>query len=74
MLSHHELATLLRLRDTEPRQAELDPEVLALSRYELVEIRRLDKVATLKLTSRGRELVRRLGMDTAETVDHTDVQ
>ena len=62
MLTHHELATLLRLRDAERRLEELDPEVLALSRYELVEIsRRSDgNVSTLKLTGRGRELARRL--------------
>jgi hypothetical protein len=62
MLTHHELATLLRLRDAERRLEELDPEVLALSRYELVEIsRRGDgNASTLKLTGRGRELARRL--------------
>ena len=63
MLSHHELATLLRLRDTEPRLEELDPEVLALSRYDLVEIGRHNDVSTLKLTRRGHEVVRRLRMD-----------
>jgi len=66
MLSHHELSTLLRLRDTEPRLDELDPEVLALSRYELVEIGRHNDVSTLKLTRRGRELVRRLRMDASD--------
>jgi hypothetical protein len=63
MLTHHELATLLRLRDAERCLEELDPEVLALSRYELVEISRQDDgdSSTLKLTGRGRELARRLG-------------
>ncbi|CAD6530925.1 hypothetical protein [Paraburkholderia metrosideri] len=63
MLTHHELATLLRLRDAERRLEELDPEVLALSRYELVEISRRDDddMSTLKLTGLGRELARRLG-------------
>jgi hypothetical protein len=62
MLTHHELATLLRLRDAERRLEELDPEVLALSRYDLVEIspRNDSNVSTLKLTGRGRELARRL--------------
>lgn len=62
MLTHHELATLLRLRDAERRLEELDAEVLALSRYDLVEIsRRGDSdISTLKLTGRGRELARRL--------------
>jgi hypothetical protein len=62
MLTHHELATLLRLRDAERCFEELDPEVLAWSRYELVEISRRDDgdISTLKLTRRGRELARRL--------------
>jgi hypothetical protein len=62
MLTHHELATLLRLRGAERRLEELDPEVLALSRYELVEIFQPgdSSVSTLKLTGRGRELARRL--------------
>lgn len=62
MLTHHELAALLRLRNAERRLEELDPEVLALSRYELVEISRRDDgdISTLKLTGRGRELARRL--------------
>ena len=66
MLSHHELATLLRLRSTERRPEAIDPDVLALSRYELVEIDRREEgvtlggTSTLRLTSRGRELVRRL--------------
>jgi hypothetical protein len=62
MLTHHELATLLRLRDAERCLEELDPEVLALSRYQLVEIsqRNGGDISTLKLTGRGRELARRL--------------
>ncbi len=63
MLSHHELSTRLRLRDAEARLEEPDPEVLALRRYELVEIGRRDNVPTLRLTHRDRELARRLGMD-----------
>jgi hypothetical protein len=62
MLTHHEVATLLRLSDAERRLQELDAEVLALSRYELVEIAWRDDgdISTLKLTGRGRELARRL--------------
>jgi hypothetical protein len=62
MLTHHELATLLRLRDAERCLHELDPEVLALSRYKLVEIFRRDDgvISTFKLTGRARELARRL--------------
>ncbi|MEM5453281.1 MULTISPECIES: hypothetical protein [Paraburkholderia] len=66
MLSHHELATLLRLADTERRPEAIDPDVLALSRYDLIEIDRREEgvivggTSTLRLTSRGRELVRRL--------------
>ncbi|CAB3807401.1 hypothetical protein LMG28614_06587 [Paraburkholderia ultramafica] len=65
MLTHHEVATLLRLRDAERRLQELDPEVLALSRYELVEIAWHDDgdISTLKLTGRGRELARRLSRE-----------
>ncbi|HEY4298761.1 MAG TPA: hypothetical protein VGM85_19980 [Paraburkholderia sp.] len=67
MLTHHEVATLLRLSDAERRLQELDAEVLALSRYELVEIAWRDDgvISTLKLTGRGRELARRLGADGA---------
>ncbi|MFM0220765.1 hypothetical protein [Paraburkholderia dipogonis] len=66
MLSHHELATLLRLAGTGRRPEAIDPEVLALSRYDLIEIDRREEgvivggTSTLRLTSRGRELVRRL--------------
>jgi hypothetical protein len=62
MLTHHELATLLRLRDAERCLEELDPKVLALSRYQLVEISLRDDsdISILKLTGRGRELARRL--------------
>lgn len=68
MLTHHELATLLRLRNAERCLQELDPEVLALSRYELVEIlRRGDgDISTLKLTGRGRELARRLSGESGD--------
>lgn len=60
MLTHHEVATLLRLSDAERHLQELDAEVLALSRYELVEIAWCDDgdISTLKLTGRGRELAR----------------
>lgn len=61
MLSHHELATLMLLRDTEKRLEPLDPDVLALRRYELVEVRqRHPHEMTLQLTRQGRELLARL--------------
>lgn len=61
MLSHHELATLMLLRDTEKRLEPLDPDVLALRRYALVEVRqRQPHETTLQLTRQGRELLARL--------------
>jgi hypothetical protein len=43
MLSHHELATLMLLRDTGRHMEEFDPDVLALRHYELVEVRTQDR-------------------------------
>jgi hypothetical protein len=64
MLSHHELATLMRLQDTPRSVAERDPDVLALRRYQLVEIREQGREgATLTLTRRGRALLARLHPD-----------
>ena len=64
MLSHHELATLMLLRDTGRHLEELDPDVLALRHYELVEVRTHDRHgSTLQLTRRGRELLQRLHRD-----------
>lgn len=61
MLSHHELATLMLLRDTGRHLEERDPDVLALRHYQLVEVRQHDRQdATLQLTRRGRELLQRL--------------
>ena len=61
MLSHHELATLMLLRDTEKHLEPLDPDVLALRRYELVEVQqRHPHERTLQLTRQGRELLARL--------------
>ncbi|CAE6809950.1 hypothetical protein [Paraburkholderia haematera] len=61
MLSHHELATLMLLGDTGKRLEALDPDVLALRRYELVEIRQRDpQGSTLQLTRQGRALLERL--------------
>ncbi|SDG66332.1 hypothetical protein [Paraburkholderia phenazinium] len=64
MLSHHELATLMLLRDTGRHLEERDPDVLALRRYELVEVRSHDRQGlTVQLTRRGRELLQRLHLD-----------
>lgn len=61
MLSHHELATLMLLGDTDKRLEAFDPDVLALRRYELVELRQCDPHgSTLQLTRQGRELLERL--------------
>jgi hypothetical protein len=61
MLSHHELATLMLLGDTDKRLEALDPDVLALRRYELVELRQRDPHgSTPHLTRQGRELLDRL--------------
>ncbi|MFM0199168.1 hypothetical protein PQR53_04720 [Paraburkholderia fungorum] len=61
MLSHHELATLMLLGDTDRRLEAFDPDVLALRRYELVELRQRDPHgSTLQLTRQGRELLDRL--------------
>ncbi|HEY2000611.1 hypothetical protein [Paraburkholderia sp.] len=65
MLSHHELATLMLLRDTGRHLEEFDPDVLALRHYELVEVRQHDRQGRmLQLTRRGRELLQRLYPDT----------
>jgi hypothetical protein len=64
MLSHHELATLMLFRETGRHLQELDPDVLALRQYELVEVRSRDPHgSTLQLTRRGRELLQRLHLD-----------
>lgn len=66
MLSHHELATLLLLRDTNLRFEEFDSDMLALCRYELVEVRGRDPRGSMfELTTRGRDLLRRLRLDGA---------
>jgi len=60
MLSHHELATLLLIRDANAPMQTLDSDFLALHRYRLVEMDEAGGDATLRLTHRGRELLRRL--------------
>lgn len=50
MLSHHELATLMLLRDTGRHLEERDPDVLALRHYQLIEVRQHERQgATLQL-------------------------
>ena len=66
MLSPHELATLMLLNGRERRIESLDPDVLALRHYELVEVRELrGGSASLQLSARGRDLLKRLGMNDA---------
>ncbi len=62
MLSHHELAALLLLRDTARPVETLDGDFLALRRYRLVEVDDdEDGAAALRLTERGEALLERLG-------------
>jgi hypothetical protein len=65
MLSPHELATLMLLNGSERRIESLDPDVLALRHYELVEVHHRGGVAALQISARGRDLLKRLGMDAA---------
>jgi hypothetical protein len=66
MLSPHELATLMLLNSHERRIESLDPDVLALRHYELVEVREMHGGdAALQISARGRDLLKRLGMDAA---------
>ena len=66
MLSPHELATLMLLNGNDRRIESLEPDVLALRHYELVEVHELrGGMAALQISARGRDLLRRLGMDTA---------
>jgi len=63
MLSHHELATLLLIRDANAPIQTLDSDFLALQRYRLVEMDEAGSDPTLRLTTRGHELLRRLTHD-----------
>ena len=63
MLSHHELATLLLIRDANAPIQTLDSYFLALQRHRLVEMDEAGGDPTLRLTTRGRELLRRLTHD-----------
>lgn len=63
MLSHHELAALMLIRDAQTPIQTLDSDFLALQHYELVEMDEGDGDAALRLTSRGHELLKRLGCD-----------
>jgi hypothetical protein len=66
MLSPHELATLMLLNGSERRIESLDPDVLALRHYELVEVQELrGGMAALQISARGRALLKRLGRETA---------
>jgi hypothetical protein len=66
MLSPHELATLMLLNGNERRIESLDPDVLALRHYKLVEVRESHGGDTaLQISARGRDLLKRLGMDAA---------
>jgi hypothetical protein len=60
MLSHHELAALLLIRDANAPIQTLDSDFLALQRYQLVEMDERDGDAALRLTTRGHDLLNRL--------------
>jgi hypothetical protein len=63
MLSHHELAALLLIRDADTPIQALDSDCLALQRYKLVEMDVQEGDPALRLTARGRELLKRLTFD-----------
>ncbi|TAM05286.1 MAG: hypothetical protein EPN70_09060 [Paraburkholderia sp.] len=63
MLSHHELAALLLIRDAHTPIQTLDSDFLALQHYQLVEMDEQADDSVLRLTRRGRELLRRLDGD-----------
>ncbi|WP_027794633.1 hypothetical protein [Paraburkholderia acidipaludis] len=60
MLSHHELAALLLIRDADTPIQALDSDFLALQRYQLVEMDVTERDPALRLTNRGQELLKRL--------------
>lgn len=60
MLSHHELAALLLIRDANVPLQTLDSDFLALTRYHLVEMDEDEDGYAPRLTLRGKELLRRL--------------
>ena len=61
MLSHHELATLMSLGGGDAYLDPFDLDVLALRRYQLVEVFHRNSIdATLRLTGYGRHLLERL--------------
>ena len=63
MLSHHELAALLLVRDANAPIQTLDSDFLALARYQLVEMDEDEGRYAARLTTRGQELLRRLTKD-----------
>ncbi len=63
MLSHHELATLMLIRDAQTPIQTIDSDFQALQRYELVMMDDRGGDAALRLTTRGQELLKRLGCD-----------
>ncbi|MBB3257646.1 hypothetical protein F4827_002511 [Paraburkholderia bannensis] len=63
MLSHHELAALLLIRDANAPLQTLDADFMALARYQLVEMDDDNSGRAARLTTRGQELLRRLTHD-----------
>ncbi|CAG9217696.1 conserved hypothetical protein [Paraburkholderia tropica] len=72
MLSHHELAALLLIRDANTPLQTLDSDFLALARYQLVEMDEDERGYAPRLTRRGQELLRRLTHD-GHDVGHDDL-
>jgi hypothetical protein len=60
MLSHHELAALLLIRDANAPLQTLDADFMALARYQLVEMDEDESGYAARLTRRGQELLQRL--------------
>ncbi|MBN3853775.1 MULTISPECIES: hypothetical protein [unclassified Paraburkholderia] len=63
MLSHHELAALLLIRDANAPLQTLDADFMALARYQLVEMDEDESGYAPRLTRRGQELLQRLTHD-----------
>lgn len=72
MLSHHELAALLLIRDANTPLHTLDSDFLALARYQLVEMDADERGYAPRLTSLGQEVLRRLTHDGHDNHDDHD--
>ncbi|WP_434662920.1 hypothetical protein P5W99_21845 [Paraburkholderia sp. A3BS-1L] len=69
MLSHHELAALLLIRDANAPLQTFGSDFLALERYHLVEMDEVGDGCAARLTTRGKELLRRLTQGSGHDFD-----